>query len=364
MIRIVARDSRPDPQVLRSQGARQRSRGGLGHRARPAASSSTSTTAPGASRWRRELYDKPDPVNLGAGFEITIRDLAETIRRLVGFEGKLVWDGTKPDGQPRRCLDTSRAAAEFGFRAAMPFEEGLRRTIQWWESVAHGGDKIQAKRRTVTPFRLLKYVVSIHKYPRYFVDLFYVPYLLAFCWRRQGVILGRGIAWHRAPIISLSPRSTIQIGDRCTMCSRSGQTALGVNHPVVLRTLGPQAELRIGNQVGLSGTTIFAAEGVAIGDRCMIGANVTIADTDFHSLDPSVRMTAEDARAAKVGAVEIGCDVFIGGGTYILKGVRIGDRAVIGAASVVTHDVPADTIVAGNPVREIGRLIGKGVSSS
>jgi GDP-L-fucose synthase len=80
-----------------------------------------------------QLYDKPDPVNLGSGFEITIRDLAETIGRLVGFEGKLVWDTTKPDGQPRRCLDTSRAAAEFGFRAAMPFDEGLRRTIQWWE---------------------------------------------------------------------------------------------------------------------------------------------------------------------------------------------------------------------------------------
>jgi GDP-L-fucose synthase len=81
-----------------------------------------------------ELYDKPDPVNLGAGFEITIRDLAEKIGQLVGFEGKLVWDDTKPDGQPRRCLDTGRATAEFGFRATMPFDEGLRRTIQWWVS--------------------------------------------------------------------------------------------------------------------------------------------------------------------------------------------------------------------------------------
>lgn len=83
------------------------------------------------------LYDKPDPVNLGAGFEITIRDLAEMIRGLVGFEGKLIWDDTKPDGQPRRCLDTSRAAAEFDFLAAMSFHEGLRRTIQWWECAAH-----------------------------------------------------------------------------------------------------------------------------------------------------------------------------------------------------------------------------------
>jgi GDP-L-fucose synthase len=87
------------------------------------------------------LYDKPDPVNLGAGFEISIRDLTEKIRCLVGFEGKLVWDDTKPDGQPRRYLDTSRAAKEFGFRATMPFDDGLRQTIQWWESVTCGGEK-------------------------------------------------------------------------------------------------------------------------------------------------------------------------------------------------------------------------------
>ena len=79
-------------------------------------------------------YEKPDPVNIGAGKEITIRELAEKIRALVGFEGELVWDETKPDGQPRRCLDTRRAAAEFGFRAKMDFDEGLRRTIEWWKS--------------------------------------------------------------------------------------------------------------------------------------------------------------------------------------------------------------------------------------
>lgn len=82
-----------------------------------------------------ERYDKPDPVNVGAGFEITIRDLAEKIRDIVGFEGRLVWDTSKPDGQPRRCLDTSRAETEFGFRAATHFDEGLRQTIQWWQDV-------------------------------------------------------------------------------------------------------------------------------------------------------------------------------------------------------------------------------------
>ena len=81
-----------------------------------------------------ERYDRPDPVNIGAGFEITIGELAEKIGRLVGFSGELVFDTSKPDGQPRRCLDTQRAASEFGFQAGMDFDEGLRRTIDWWET--------------------------------------------------------------------------------------------------------------------------------------------------------------------------------------------------------------------------------------
>ena len=81
-----------------------------------------------------ERYDKPDPVNIGAGFEISIGELAEKIGRLVGFSGELVFDTAKPDGQPRRCLDTQRAAGEFGFQAEMDFDEGLRRTIDWWEA--------------------------------------------------------------------------------------------------------------------------------------------------------------------------------------------------------------------------------------
>jgi len=79
-----------------------------------------------------ERYDGPDPVNLGAGFEITIRRLAEKIRQMVGFEGELVWDSSKPDGQPRRCLDTTRAERLFAFRAQTSFDEGLRKTIEWY----------------------------------------------------------------------------------------------------------------------------------------------------------------------------------------------------------------------------------------
>ena len=80
-----------------------------------------------------EKYDKPAPVNIGSGQEIAINDLVEMIRRMTGYQGKVVRDLSKPDGQPRRCLDTSRAREEFGFIARTPFEEGLRRTIEWYE---------------------------------------------------------------------------------------------------------------------------------------------------------------------------------------------------------------------------------------
>ena len=79
-----------------------------------------------------EKYDKPDPVNIGAGFEISINNLMEKIKDIVGFSGKIVWDKSKPDGQPRRSLDTSRALKEFGFKAKTKFDEGLKKTIEWY----------------------------------------------------------------------------------------------------------------------------------------------------------------------------------------------------------------------------------------
>ena len=81
-----------------------------------------------------ERYDDEAPVNLGSGIEISIRDLVGTICRLTGFSGDVIWDTSQPNGQPRRCLDTTRAEALFGFRARTPFEEGLRRTIEWYEA--------------------------------------------------------------------------------------------------------------------------------------------------------------------------------------------------------------------------------------
>ncbi len=81
-----------------------------------------------------ESYNGAEPVNLGSGNEISIKDLVRTIARLTGFTGKLVWDTSKPNGQPRRALDVSRAENAFGFRARTPFEEGLRRTIEWYKA--------------------------------------------------------------------------------------------------------------------------------------------------------------------------------------------------------------------------------------
>lgn len=80
-----------------------------------------------------EHYNGFEPVNIGAGFEITIKELAEKIVRLTGFGGEIRWDPSKPDGQPRRCLDTSRAKKLFGFEAKMTFEEGLKATIEWYK---------------------------------------------------------------------------------------------------------------------------------------------------------------------------------------------------------------------------------------
>lgn len=85
-----------------------------------------------------EVMDEPTPINIGASFEITIKDLVELIVKLTGFEGRVEWDSTKPDGQPRRCLDTERAKKLLGWQAQVGFEEGLRRTIDWF--VKHRND--------------------------------------------------------------------------------------------------------------------------------------------------------------------------------------------------------------------------------
>jgi len=88
-----------------------------------------------------EFYEAGGPVNIGAGFEIKIKDLAEKIAQLAGFDGQLIWDASKPDGQPRRCLDTTKARKEFGFKAKTDFDQGLKKTIQWYKQNKSEADK-------------------------------------------------------------------------------------------------------------------------------------------------------------------------------------------------------------------------------
>jgi len=94
-----------------------------------------------------EAMDEPIPINLGTGMEITIKDLVELIAKLTGFTGEIRWDSSKPDGQPRRCLDTQRAKKLLGWQARVGFEEGLRRTIDWWKQQA-------PERSSVNPSRV------------------------------------------------------------------------------------------------------------------------------------------------------------------------------------------------------------------
>jgi acetyltransferase-like isoleucine patch superfamily enzyme len=174
--------------------------------------------------------------------------------------------------------------------------------------------------------------------------------------RRLGIGLEPGVRLRGMPIVSLAPASDVQVGQGAVLCSRSEFTALGVSRPVILRTLRPGARLQIGRNVGMSGSTLCAAQSVSIGDDCLLGADVLISDSDFHSLAPAGRR--HNDRAEDIGArpVRIGCNVFIGARTVVLKGVSIGDNSVIGAGSVVTNDIPANVIAAGNPARVLRAL--------
>ncbi len=199
-------------------------------------------------------------------------------------------------------------------------------------------------------------ILTPHKYPPFLMDL-YVQLILQTYWRHLGIKIGTKIKWLGKPIITFSQGSSMIIGEKCVICSRSAQTALGVNHPVILRTLSPDAILAIGEETRMSGTTICAVEQVVVGNRNVIGANVIISDTDFHSLDPLIRNSKDDIYYAAHKPVKIGDDVFIGGNSIILKGVSIGDGAVIGAGSVVTKSVAAKTIVAGNPAKVVAQVL-------
>ncbi len=157
------------------------------------------------------------------------------------------------------------------------------------------------------------------------------------------------------PIVEVADGASIVIGPRVSLISTSTMTALGVCHPVVLRAMCPGAQIRIGADSGLSGTSICAATSVTIGDRCLLGADAIVADTDFHAVDAVPRRDLP-LRDADSRPVTVGNDVFLGARSIVLKGVKIADGAVLGAGSVLGKSIEGASVWAGNPAQFLREL--------
>jgi acetyltransferase-like isoleucine patch superfamily enzyme len=182
--------------------------------------------------------------------------------------------------------------------------------------------------------------------------LAYPAVRLVFAW--SGIPWGRGWRLYGVPIIQKHHRSHIRFGPDLQLRSSTRSNPLAPNHPVVIATRQAGACIDIGARFVMTGGTICAAERITIGNRVAVGANTTIADTDFHPLDPAAR--SERPNVGETAPVSIGDDVFIGANCFILKGITIGSGSVVGAGSIVTHDVPPGTIAAGNPARVVGAV--------
>ena len=175
---------------------------------------------------------------------------------------------------------------------------------------------------------------------------------LQFAW--HGVAWGRDWRIFGRPILQRHRESQINVGDGLSLRSWPRSNPLAPTAPVVLSTRRADAELTIGDDCGFTGTTLVAADRVVIGDRVLVGGNASIVDTDFHPLTPEGR--AEDINAGAAAPIVIGDDVFVGMEALILKGVTVGEGAVVGAGSVVTQDVSPRTVVAGNPATVVRTL--------
>ncbi|MEN9571775.1 MAG: hypothetical protein RL172_3006 [Bacteroidota bacterium] len=168
----------------------------------------------------------------------------------------------------------------------------------------------------------------------------------------KGVTHGRSVRfWGKACVVKY-PGSSIVIGTGSSFRSDASSNLIGVNRKCILSTHSKSASIVIGDNCGLSGTSIGAKEKIVLGNEVLCGANTLITDFDWHGIDPTRRRNySGDSKP-----IIIGNNVFIGYGTVVLKGVTIGDNSVIGANSVVTKDIPSNVIAGGNPCRVIKNL--------
>jgi acetyltransferase-like isoleucine patch superfamily enzyme len=183
-------------------------------------------------------------------------------------------------------------------------------------------------------------VLYAWRFPR---DMFFC-YLKLGYWNSSWRLYG-------TPIIQKHSKATIRIGKSWTACSDPRYNSIGVFQKVILKSLSPDSVLVIGDNVGMSGATVSCTSSISIGNDTLLGSGVLITDSDAHPIQPELR---NDGNYIKRAPVIIGNNVFIGARSIILKGVRIGDGAVVGAGSVVVKDVPAMSIVGGNPAKVLG----------
>jgi len=156
-----------------------------------------------------------------------------------------------------------------------------------------------------------------------------------------------------APTVHIHRGSRITIGERVVLSSRSANNTIGISRAISLRTGEPGAEIVIGADSGLSGTAIYAAKSVVLGERVLVGTDCIITDSDHHPIDEIPRHDSPPPQARPADRVLIHDDVFIGARSIVLKGVEIGRGSVVAAGSTVTRDVPPMTLVAGNPARPV-----------
>jgi acetyltransferase-like isoleucine patch superfamily enzyme len=164
-----------------------------------------------------------------------------------------------------------------------------------------------------------------------------------------GCSVGNGFKIDGKLWIWAQKKGCVRLGENVKINSRFGSNLVGLTNDAVFQCL-ENGTITIGNNSGLSSPVLSSRSSITIGERTLIGGNVRIFDHDFHALDLQHRHSAK-GEGVKTRPVLIGNDVFVGTNAIILKGVTIGDRAIIGAGSVVGKDVPEDEIWAGNPAR-------------
>jgi len=171
--------------------------------------------------------------------------------------------------------------------------------------------------------------------------------------RIMGITIGQGCKFYGTPSLIRFHRSKINMGNNCRFRSDRKTNLIGINRKCIISTLRVDAEIDIGNNVGLSGTVISAAKKIRIGNDVLCGANVTITDTDWHPVDPLNRHSRVGINSLPVN---INDNVWLGLNVVVLKGVTIGKNSIIGPNSVVIKDIPANVIAAGNPCKVIKEL--------